>query len=556
VTTAPYFTLDGLIVANGLGNSLAITSRWGGGGLFAARGSVGTITNCTFTNNSTNRGTSGGSGHAGAICMDGMAAATPVSLTITDSTFSDNYAAAMKSMYGGAIGVAMSNQGGSLVVTNCTFLRNRVKSLGGNLGKGGQGGAISIVAAPMTYAITGCVFEENGGGEVADAATFSRKGDGGAIDMHNETAPPQALSGTITNCVFKNNGNPDGAGANGGGGAIANWGRYNSGVTQSIGLMKITNCVFIGNKNSQGAAISSGQGYSADIVNCTFAGNSWSTGLSLGGGAILRSRHQDPLNSDDTWGRDYIVNCLFSGNFTGDSAGDETINAEWYDRAPCKLVNCAFNDYPSTVGNDVVDGGVAAATIANNRYGKGYVLPTGAIGNIQSVAIDNGANSDTSATVPTTDIVGQAIVNTTKDIGAYEWVSTPTLTAYQSTLTVNYSTNLPFGSQLVASGTLYGVVVITNTGANPLVLDLGLDQGTVGSGSEFQLRWTTGTLSPLAPGASVAVGIDWTPTYVNNLQARNAKLMVSHTGTNLPSVYGFPLGGTALPVTLSVFRVE
>jgi hypothetical protein len=194
--------------------------------------------------------------------------------------------------------------------------------------------------------------------------------------------------------------------------------------------------------------------------------------------------------------------------------------------------------------------------LSNNVEAYPMVLPTGQIWNIASPAIDAGLNSDASVTIPALDITGQAIVNSTKDMGAYEWVTTPSLTAYDaSALSINYSTNIPFIGREVSSGTIHGVISISNTGTEPALIGLTLDQGTIGGGSEFALGQSTGTL-PLAVGATYLVGIDWTPALADVNVTRDAALVVLHSGATPVSPYSVPLGGTAVPVILSVFRVE
>ncbi len=120
-----------------------------GGG--ADNAGILTVTNSTFSNNST------GGGEGGGIYSDTM-------LTVTNSTFSDNSAT-------GGLGGGISNDGGTMTVTNSTFSNN---STGG-----GEGGGIY---SDTMLTVTNSTFSGNsatgglGGGGIFNAGGATLKG--------------------------------------------------------------------------------------------------------------------------------------------------------------------------------------------------------------------------------------------------------------------------------------------------------------------------------------------------------------------------------------------
>lgn len=199
--------------ASGTGGALGFT------GLIAGTA----ITNCTFTQNSANRG---GGIHTG----------TDAKLTITASSFTGNAATEFGGgiLTDGKLALAGSvftgntaDWGGALhrggtdtaSAANCQFLNNT---------GGARGGAINIANGVNT--LLNCVF----GGNTAAA------GSGGAIQIAGATTIT-----TITNCVLANNAASATAGSGGGG------------LMLSSGATTVTNTTFSGNTTVSTAAVGS-----------------------------------------------------------------------------------------------------------------------------------------------------------------------------------------------------------------------------------------------------------------------------------------------------------
>lgn len=138
----------------------------------------------------------------------------------------------------------ITNRGGDLTFTRCTFFRNRGGSFGGAIS--GGGGLLTL---------TDCTFRRN-------YASYA-----GAAILHEGGGPV-----TLTNCIFEGNS------VYGFGGAV-----YIASADA-----RITNCVFGGNDISEhgGGALYVSSG-TATVTNCTFSGNVAERGA--GGAIMLRS---------------------------------------------------------------------------------------------------------------------------------------------------------------------------------------------------------------------------------------------------------------------------
>jgi len=140
-------TINGLTVRNGrcTGTGGCLTHPQHGGGIFN-EGSL-TVTNCTFSGNSST------AGNGGAIYSSG-------SLTVSNSTFSSNHVAD----YGG--GGAIFIYSGTASVSNSTFYANA--ALGDGAGGGGNGGGIfnggTLSLVNVTISANSVAGTGNGGG--------------------------------------------------------------------------------------------------------------------------------------------------------------------------------------------------------------------------------------------------------------------------------------------------------------------------------------------------------------------------------------------------------
>ena len=175
------FTLSGVTIKGGtstIGGG-AISAIAGGGSPVTGPTGTVTITGCAFVNNSAVGGDLGSPGVGGAIAQLGG------NLVVTSCTFSGN-ACGVNAAYpggGGAIyfDASTSLGKGTLTVLNSTFSNNTAG--GSNSG----GGALQLIGA-TSYSVTGCVFQNN-------TATASS---GGAIALDSGTA-------TISRCAFLGN---------------------------------------------------------------------------------------------------------------------------------------------------------------------------------------------------------------------------------------------------------------------------------------------------------------------------------------------------------------
>jgi len=201
----------------------------------------------------------------------------------------------------GSGGGLLNEDGASPTIRHCRFLGNKSFNVGG---------AIYNESRAMP-SLVGCVIRGN------------RSSSGGGMCSNDSRA-------SLRDCTFENNW----AAFNGGG-------IYNRDGSHS----EILDCVFIGNQtDGDGGAVYNQRNTSATLVNCAFYGNRtedrpFSEGGSIHSvGAVLS-----------------LVNCVFSGNFSGYRGGALYINA-----GEATIINCSFS------GNESVEngGGMSAYTWA------------------------------------------------------------------------------------------------------------------------------------------------------------------------------------------------
>ena len=190
-----------------------------------------TVTNCTFSGNSS---THGGGGMNNNIC-------SPI---VTNCTFSDNEA-------GGSGGGMHNNNTGSPTVTNCTFSGNSAAN---------AGGMYNNVSSPT---VTDCTFSDN-------------TADNHAGGMYNNNS-----SSTVTNCIFTGNASSAGGGMFNGGGSPAvtncifsgNSAGYGAGMWNYGSSPTLTNCTFSTNAGSVGGGMYNEAGSNPTVTNCILWGD-------------------------------------------------------------------------------------------------------------------------------------------------------------------------------------------------------------------------------------------------------------------------------------------
>lgn len=261
---------DNTAVLNGFtitaGNADADTPDERGAGMYNDAGSP-TVTNCTFSNNST-RPTGGGAG------MFNGNGSNP---TMTNCIFTGNSANA---------GGAMHNDNeSSPTLTNCTFIANSANFPGGGM------------------------YNEHSSNPTLTDCTFSQNSAGAGGGMYNAASSPNA-----TNCTLS--GNSAGFGG----------GMYNTSSSPTV-----TNCTFSGNSaNSNGGGMLNESGSNPTVTHCTFSGNSAGNGGGMGNSSsnpvVTDSTFTENLTDDGGGMYNYVsnpmvTNCAFSANSTNVSGG-------------------------------------------------------------------------------------------------------------------------------------------------------------------------------------------------------------------------------------------
>jgi hypothetical protein len=291
-------------------NGLTLTHGRAGGGNFGGAivsvGSTLALANDAFSSNvAVSSGNSGPDG--GAIATRGSG-----SLTVTDSTFSDNRADGRGSNSSFAEGGAIfsSSNGPNLTVIRCTFTHNQV--LGndnGTLSPGSfalgnaSGGALHIEGPSSTLIVTDSTFTDNlaiggsGGsapkGNSRDAYVVD-SGVGGAIAVHGGAS--LVLSGS----TFEDNQAIGGSNATGANVFVGILGTGSGGAVNNNGSTIITNSTFIGNKALGGSGNTGGTGTGVLTVGVGYGGAIESTGF--GSSVFLTVRNSAFTNNQAVGG--------------------------------------------------------------------------------------------------------------------------------------------------------------------------------------------------------------------------------------------------------------
>ena len=299
--------LDGFTITGGNANGVVFPDNVGGG--MWNDNSSPTVTNCTFTGNST--GSSGGGGGM----YNGFS-----SPTVTDCLFSDNVLDCAKHCFGD--GGGMHNANSDPTVTRCTFTGNSA-----GYGGGMHNRESSPTVTDCTFA-SNCVIDFSGGGmsnfqnssPTVTNCTFvsnSAECDGGG--MFNTNSSP-----TVTDCTFSENSATIGGGM--------------SNVQSSNGKTSptVANCTFSGNTAPFGGGMYN-LNSSFTVTNCTFSGNT-----AVSGGGMLNHR------SSPT-----VTNCTFTGNTATQQGGGMADFAFGQTSLPI-LSNCVlWNNSPDQIFDDM-----------------------------------------------------------------------------------------------------------------------------------------------------------------------------------------------------------
>lgn len=287
-------------------------------------------------------------------------------LTVSDDTFSNNYAIGFVSQ-GGAIETSSNGSSGSLTVKDCTFSDNgtssdNVENFGGAIDSADSGlinrdthGTLTISGSTFTgnRARQGVIAQgiSGFGGGTANGSMsisnsrFIKNLEGGAITNGWGTTSGSTGVGTpgigtavITNSTFSDNG----------GGAIVN------GQDGGAGTLKVTGTTFADNVAGAGGAIDNGDFESAGtltVADSTFVGN-WATDLNRGGAID---------NAEGGIGNMSVVHSTFVGNYTGSSGGIGTTIDSDGTSSPASV----------TLAGDVISGTSDACHIGGGTWTDG-----------------------------------------------------------------------------------------------------------------------------------------------------------------------------------------
>jgi hypothetical protein len=313
-----------------------------GGAITIHNGSVGTIANCEFLNNSTPIDGDDG----GAINITGFSV-----VTINDCLFDGNYAVSPDGVkldgpsgHGGHLymqGFSASaiTPGTTLIANRCVFLNGRAED---------DGGVIRTSAVGSILRLDACWFEGN---TAAD--------DGTVLFIGNESSAEQ----TVTNCVFANNIS-----------AAAS-----DRMCQVRRNTKFINCTFVGNSqddqdmiyNNANSADTDADGAddemadATQVINCIFANN-----VVGNGDHVLGSR-----NADFTIA---ATNCLFFGNtLQNGNAADNTQRPE-VETGSVSADPLLDANYVPQAGSPAIDAGVDVSAEGVTTDYNGNPRPAGA----------------------------------------------------------------------------------------------------------------------------------------------------------------------------------
>ncbi len=340
-------------------------------------------------------------------------------------------------------GAGMRNEYSSPILTNCTFKNNSNPSVSTS---NAGGGMCNISESSPT--LTNCTFSGN----------YSGGFGGGMYSTHS--------SPTISNCTFSNNS------SNWTGGGIFNFTDCNS---------IITNCVFTNNSGSFGGAFANRDGLPT-LTNCTFSNNT--------SGATVYAQSGGPIT---------LTNCILWG-----ASSRETYISSG------ALITSSYSDIEGSGGSGGSWVGGHFGTDGGNNVdadplfafaGSDYRLCS------TSPCADAGSNAANSETYDIRGVGFNRILNTTIDMGAYEFKSGTDPVNPGTTWTGTTNTNWNTAGNWANSSlppTNYNVIIpdVTNDPVISSTATANCNNLTIESGATFAIQSDiSGTGSLIIDGA-------------------------------------------------------
>ncbi|MBI3242449.1 MAG: hypothetical protein HYZ49_09170 [Chloroflexi bacterium] len=193
----PYRVLNGAAISNAgtliiTNSTISGNNAYTGGGIFNGDGSILTITNSNISDNTA-------LGDGGGIYNFGINEAS--TLSVSDSTFSNNVAGVSNGSGGGIYNMSM----GPLTITRTNFSGNSAELGAGIYQRGVSNVPTHITASTFSNNDRGGLYNFFGP-LVVDSSTFSNNMGVAAIESRHFAFPPTVMNGlTITNSTFSNN---------------------------------------------------------------------------------------------------------------------------------------------------------------------------------------------------------------------------------------------------------------------------------------------------------------------------------------------------------------
>ncbi|MBC3786715.1 putative Ig domain-containing protein [Spirosoma utsteinense] len=456
----------------------------------------------------------------------------PSSVTVSFAgfTIADGFASGSQ---GGAF-----NNGGTLTVSNCTFLNNRASF---------DGGAIRNNGGSARLTVTNCTFTSNtagvlGGGiyhqgallsVVNSAFTSNTANVGGGISVESPNT-------TVTGCLFE--GNTSGA-ASGlflrDAALISNCtisgNTGDGGVTTEGGSQTVVNCTITRNRGTRGGVrINNGN---LLLINCIIAGNTNGAGTAAsniaitGTGSILAPSSFNVIGTGGSGGLTSGVN----NNQTGvnallaplDNNGGSLQTHALLPGSPAINAGTA-TDAPTTDQRGI---GRVGATDVGSFESRGFTLALSS-GNNQSATVGTAFANPLQVTVSSSNsepVDGGVVTYTGPGSGAGISPSPVSATIVSGVAGASVTANATTGGPYMVAATAIGVsptvnFSLTNTPAAPTISGFTTLDNTVCVGSPITFTATVGNVSPpyaytLSNGTNSTTGNTASTAFSQNLTA-------------------------------------
>jgi hypothetical protein len=272
-------------------------------------------------------------------------------LTVTNSTFSDNAVAGIFETGNNAAGGAIYN-GGTLTVTDSSFSRNGAF---GPISDTGDGGGIYNNG---TLAVTKSTFSGN------DAPST-----GGGIANYNNGRL------TVTNSIFSNN-----------------FTVLSGGGIVNFGTLSVTNSTFSGNSTAgilfPGGGIENGR--TASIADSTFTGNGFGGAGNGGVLTVTNSTFTDGIFSDDAL---VVTNCTFLNGFIDNFAFASLKNTILASNVSSPSTNCFGTETIIDAGYNISDDNSCGFSATGSRNNTNPLLDPKGLqyngGPTETIALDS-----------------------------------------------------------------------------------------------------------------------------------------------------------------------